>query len=109
MEWWGPGRPAFRSPRGWIEFEGGWREPAARGRDDVAAETSPGVSGEEIADLTSALIQANEALGVTPDGRTASARWRRDADIPDEVLGRAEEAILEGMDRGERKEAAGPI
>jgi hypothetical protein len=111
VEWWGPGRPAFRSPRGWIEFEGGWRERGkggrksegknSEGRSDVAAATSEGASGEEIADLGTALIQANEALGVRPDGWTPSARWKREVDIPDGVLGRAGEAILEGME-GER-------
>jgi hypothetical protein len=102
VEWWGPGRPAFRSPRGWIEFEGGWKEPGSgerisAGRKDVAAATSEGVSGEEIADLATALVQANEALGVIPDGWTPSARWKREVDIPEGVLGRAKEAMLEGM------------
>jgi len=117
VEWWGPGRPAFRNPRGWIEFDAGWREPGSGGRDsggrdsggrkDVSAATSERitgasgrVAGEEIADLATALVQANEALGVTPDGWTPSARWKREVDIPEEVLGRAGEAILEGMERG---------
>jgi len=121
VEWWGPGRPAFRSPRGWIEFEGGWRERGEGGRKSegenseerkgVAAATSERVAataermtgacervageraaGREIADLATALVQANEALGVIPDGWTASARWKREMDIPQEMLGRAGEA-----------------
>lgn len=107
VEWWGPGRPAFRSPRGWLEFEGGWREPGSGGRKDVAAatservaETSERVAGEETADLATALVRANEALGVRPDGWTPSARWKREVDIPEEVVGRADEAILEGMEKG---------
>jgi len=137
VEWWGPGRPAFRSPRGWIEFEGGWREPGSEGRKDVSAatsdldsrgakrsewmfretaegsagetsggaaessegavETSEGAAETEITDLATALVQANEALGISPDGWTPSARWEREVDIPDDVLERADEAILEGM------------
>jgi hypothetical protein len=135
VEWWGPGRPAFRSPRGWIEFEGGWKEPGSErlrsgGRQDVSAEpsgrhgrgaerservsretaersagetsgrmaaTSERGTGEEIIDLATALVQANEALGIHPDGWTPSARWKREVDIPADVLERADEAILEGM------------
>ena len=115
VEWWGPGRPAFRSPRGWIEFEGGWKEPGAGGGEpgrrksggmkDVSAATSERVgerpkttaAAEEIVDLAAALVQANEALGVSPDGWTPSARWKREVDIPEEVRGRADECILERM------------
>jgi len=144
VEWWGPGRPAFRSPRGWIEFEGGWRERGSRGNKsggrasaegvlaegllaerglaergsaerasaekrsggikDVSAATSEGMAGTfekaaegEFADLATALVQANEALGIIPDGWTPSARWKREVDIPEEVQGRADEAILEGL------------
>ena len=92
VEWWGPGRPAFRSPRGWLEFEGGWREPLAGGGDP---------------DLATALVQANEALGINPDGWTPSARWKREVDIPAEVLERADEAILEGMEGMERNMGRG--
>ena len=104
VEWWGPGRPAFRSPRGWIEFEGGWREPGSGGRDsggrkDVSAATSERAGGRDEVNLATAMVQANEALGVIPDGWTPSARWKREVDIPEEVLGRAAEAILEGMEK----------
>lgn len=68
---------------------------------NVSAATSEGrmAAQREIADLATALIQANEALGVRPDGWTASARWKREVDIPEEVMGRAHEAILQGVDR----------
>ena len=52
------------------------------------------------------MVQAKEALGVTPDGWTPSARWKREVDIPEEVLGRAGEAILEGMEKGKRRSSA---
>ena len=158
VEWWGPGRPAFRSPRGWLEFEGGWREPGLGGREsggtrpgvgkseepesggqnskggkDVAAEPSgrhgrgaerwewvscetaersagetsrrvaaawTSAAGEELLDPAAALVQANEALGIRPDGWTPSARWKREVDIPADVLERADEAILEGIEKG---------
>ena len=79
VEWWGTGRPAFRSPRGWIEYEGRWKEPEEM--KDVSAET---------------LVRNNRALGVTPDGWTPSARWKREWDIPDELLWRGEEAMCGG-------------
>jgi hypothetical protein len=98
VDWWGPGRPAFRSPRGWIEYEGGWEGPGGNeGRDsgkDVSAETSGTAEWGDGDPSATALVQANEALGITPDAWTASARWKREMDIPTEVLWRAEEAIL---------------
>ncbi len=74
------------------------RVSAASGRVSPAtgrvAATSERASEQKIVDLATALVQANEARGVTPDGWTPSARWKREVDIPEEVLGRAEEAIL---------------
>jgi hypothetical protein len=61
------------------------------------------VSEEGIIDLATALVQANEALGVIPDGWTPSARWKREVNIPEEVLGRAKEAMLEGMNAGKER------
>lgn len=75
------------------------------GGNDVSAETSERVEEiserveeEETADLATARVQANEALGVSPGGWTPSARWKKEVDIPEEVLGRANEAVLEGME-----------
>ena len=56
--------------------------------------TSERVAAEEIADLATALVRANEALGVMPDGWTPSARWKREVDIPEEVLGRVRDQVL---------------
>jgi hypothetical protein len=39
------------------------------------------------------LIAENRRRGVDPDGWTPSARWKREADIPDAVLFRAGEAL----------------
>jgi len=79
VDWWGEGRPVFFDPRGGTHFEGRWKPPVRA--KDVSAER---------------LVRDNRALGVTPDGWTPSARWKREADIPDEVLLRAEEAMWEG-------------
>ena len=83
MKWWGEGRPVFFDPRGGTHFEGRWKAP--EGKKDVSAER---------------LVLDNRTLGVTPDGWTPSARWKREADIPDEVLWRAEEAMWGGTERG---------
>jgi hypothetical protein len=39
------------------------------------------------------LIEENRRRGVVPDSLTAGARWKREADIPDDVYFRALEAI----------------
>jgi len=44
-------------------------------------------------DLVEVLVEKNRAQGVRPDGRTAGARWKREADIPDDVYFRALEAV----------------
>jgi hypothetical protein len=79
VDWWGSGRPVFFDPRGGTHFEGRWRAPKVM--KDVSAET---------------LVRDNRARGVTPDGWTPSARWKREVDIPDELLFRAEEAVWVG-------------
>jgi hypothetical protein len=77
MEWWGEGRPAFVDPRGNTHFEGGWEPP--KGGDDL--------------DRVAELVHANRLGGARPDGWTASARWKTEAQIPDEVLFAAWEAM----------------
>jgi hypothetical protein len=42
-----------------------------------------------------ALVEQNRRQGVTPDGWTAAARWKREADIPDRIYLRALEAVHE--------------
>lgn len=44
-------------------------------------------------DLVEVLVEKNRAQGVRPDGWTAGARWKREADIPDDVYFRALEAV----------------
>jgi hypothetical protein len=44
-----------------------------------------------------ALMEDNRRRGVEPDGWTAGARWKREADIPDDLFFRALEAL---RDRG---------
>ena len=76
IEWWGKGRAAFRDPRGQLHFDGGWGPPALT-RDPVRA-----------------LVRENRLRGARPGAYTASARWKREADIPDHVFFRASEAGL---------------
>ncbi len=74
MRWWGVGRPEFIDPRGGTHYDGGWEAP-------------------ELPDNSvDALVDRRRAAGVDPDGYTASARWKRERDIPDEVYFRALEA-----------------
>jgi hypothetical protein len=75
IEWWGEGRPAFLGPRGQMLFEGRWRPPEL---------------GEEAAQ---ALIGENRDRGIDPDGQTAGARWKREADIPDAIWFSLAEAL----------------
>jgi Domain of unknown function (DUF222)/HNH endonuclease len=77
VEWWGKDRTAaFRDPRGSVHVDGRWRPPRLRG-DPVAA-----------------LNRQNRLHGADPDAYTASARWKRERDIPDNVLFRASEAAV---------------
>ena len=77
IEWWGAGRAAFRDPRGSVDLEERGRPPPPLPIDPVAA-----------------LARQNRLRGAEPDAWTASARWKREADIPDDVLFRATEAAL---------------
>ncbi len=72
---WGRGRAAFRDPRGSISYDGGFRAPRSR-------------------ELAVGLAAQNRRRGVDPGAWTAGARWKREADIPFEVLCRATEAAL---------------
>jgi hypothetical protein len=83
VEWWGAGRPAFRDPRGWVHAAG-------RGRSPPRLPGDPDGPGDPVA----ALAWQNRLRGAEPDAWTASARWKREADIPDDVFFRATEAGL---------------
>lgn len=76
VESWGKGRLGFRDPRGSCHLEG--RPKRARGAPAVGH--------------ANALVARNRRRGVDPGPWTASARWKREADIPDDVLFRAIEA-----------------
>ncbi len=65
----------FFDPRGGTHFDGRWQSPEL-GERPVAA-----------------LIEQNRRRGVSPDGETAGAKWKREDDIPDQILFRA----MEGM------------
>lgn len=75
LEWWGRKQPAFIDPRGQVHT-GCRRNPPAIAPDPVEA-----------------LIEETRQRGAEPDGYTAGARWKREADIPDEVYFKAMEAI----------------
>ena len=110
--WWGPGRAVFFDARGGTHFDGRWQPPGrspvlggesadrpVEGERSVPRNERP-VEEERPAPPTEspveALIQENRRHGVSPDGWTAAARWRREADVPDPVYFRA----LEAMDAG---------
>jgi hypothetical protein len=80
IEWWGEGRPMF------IDRRGGYHT-------DGIKVPSP----ELPLDPVGALIEDNRSRGVDPDFYTAGTRWKREADIPDDVYFRAMEAIGEAM------------
>lgn len=86
VDWWGRGRPVFFDPRGGTHFEGRWRPP-----EGLLAEDWPG--GSETGGLVDALIEENRRRGTHPDGWTSGAKWKREDDIPEEVLFRAGEAL----------------
>jgi hypothetical protein len=65
----------FFDPRGGTHFEGRWKPVAIP--DDVIE----------------ALERENRSRGAEPDWRTASARWKRVEDVPDDVLFGALEAM----------------
>jgi hypothetical protein len=80
IEWWGEGRPMFIDRRGGYHTDG-LKVP----------------SPELPPDPVEALIEANQRRGVDPDYYTAGARWKREADIPDDVYLRAMEAMGEAL------------
>jgi len=85
VTWWGAGSPAFFDPRGRTHFDGRWKPPALPQQQIevmIAADSRGGSSAGGVATGESA-----------PNGATAGARWKREADIPDEVYYRALEAI----------------
>jgi len=88
-EWWKPPCSDLRGP--------GWPTTRATRPSGRVGGTVERAAAEEIVNLAAALVQANEALGVSPDGWTPSARWKSEVDIPEEALGRANEAIPEGL------------
>jgi hypothetical protein len=75
VEWWGEGRPVFFDLRGGAHFDGSWQPPELSERP------------------VAALLRGNRRRGVEPHAWTASARWEREADIPDGVYFRASEAL----------------
>jgi hypothetical protein len=80
IEWWGEGRPMFIDRRGGFHTDG-LKVP----------------SPELPVDPVEALIEDNRRRGADPDFYTAGARWKREADIPDDVYFRAVEAIGEAL------------
>jgi len=106
MDWWGEGRPVFFDPRGGTHFDGRWKPPAERHQGEASqAEARESEARESEAressqpepqpepDRAAVLVEENRRRGVEPDGWTASARWKREADIPDPVYFRALEAL----------------
>jgi hypothetical protein len=77
LQWWPHGRVAFIDPRGTIHVGGEKPRPPK-------LPTRP----------AEALVRRHRLNGVEPDAYTASARWKRERDIPDAVLFRATEAGL---------------
>ncbi len=81
VEWWGlreERAAAFRDRRGQLHV----------GRPRRAPEVPAGPGAVR------ALVRMNRLRGARPHAMTASARWKREADIPDEVLFRAAEAAV---------------
>jgi len=76
VEWWGRDKQAaFRDPKGQVHM----------GRPRETPDIPP--------DSVGALVEDNRRRGADPDFYTAGARWKREADIPDDVYFRALEAI----------------
>jgi len=76
VEWWGEDRnPAFIDPKGQTHL--------GRPREAPQLEPNP----------VESLIADTRRRGADPDFHTAGARWKREADIPDDVYFRALEAI----------------
>jgi len=95
VEWWGEGRPAFFGPQGQMQYDGRWTAPG--GLDSLVApdpaDASEGPPASALPENPAApLVTANRARGIDPDGYAASARWKTEAAIPDDVYFRALEA-----------------
>jgi hypothetical protein len=75
IEAWPEGRLAFRDPRGQLHVD--------------APRPAPPLHGDPV----TALVRANRRRGADPHGWTAGARWKGEADIPDDVWFRALEAV----------------
>ena len=76
VEWWGRDKQAaFRDPKGQVHM----------GRPPKTPDIPP--------DPVEALVEDNRRRGADPDFYTAGARWKREADIPDDVYFRAREAL----------------
>jgi len=88
---WGEGRPAFIDPRGGTHYEGRW-EPPALGGGAGSKQPEEGDASDGL-DPVAELERRNRAAGADPDGYTASARWKRQVDIPTEVYLRAWEGV----------------
>ena len=69
------GRPVFVDPRGGEHYD--------------ARPSAPELGEGPVQEL----IEANRRRGAEPDWRSAGARWKREADIPDRVYFRALEAV----------------
>jgi hypothetical protein len=90
LEWWGKGRAVFRDPRGFDHFDetrSAAASPCTRAPGGSHGSPRPDASGR-------ALARANRLHGADPGPLTASARWKREWDIPDDVWFRATEAAL---------------
>jgi hypothetical protein len=94
VEWWGEGRPVFFDPWGGTLFDGRWTPPprpeAPTHPSQPPQRPEPPQAPEQPVE---ALVTENRRRGVTPDGWTASALWKRPEDIPDDVYFRALEAL----------------
>jgi hypothetical protein len=75
IEWWAEGKPAFIDPKGQVHLSHRTAPPRLQ------------------TDPVNVLLEDHRARGIEPDYLTAGARWKRDADIPDDVYFRAREAI----------------
>ena len=124
MGWWGRGRAVFFDPRGGTHYDGRWRlrrDGRGKGEEEgVGGERRAAPEGERSVEsgdrreawahsgpgtgktvdkgehLIEALMEDNRRRGVEPDGWTAGARWKREAEIPDEVFFQALEALRDG-------------
>jgi len=109
LEWWGPGRAVFRSPKGGVHFdpereEASWRRERDKRRERDQRRRADGADGlardgRGAEGSLSALLAENRARGVDPGPLAASARWNWERDIPDGVWFRALEAGIEGVAR----------